>query len=195
MARARSLDRPRTAWTDSNGRPLDEYALSSFCQGALREARSAGVPADLLHPSGWNGNETSVQGIWSHYVYTMCDFITSMEQDLDRIEEEVMKPLASICGNLNVDFRPAMASIFNGARLLRDFRDGRVLRDAYDEIQTAWDAVAGETPYDLVFADPELYARCREAVKPLWREQLKRIHGVEAGEAAYAEIYGEDSDA
>jgi len=126
MARPRSNDRPRTPRTDSNGRILDEYN-TAFEQNAINEARSAGIPEDLLHQNGWNGSEESVTGYWSDLVYRMSDFLSTLQRDTTRIQSEVISPMVQLCKSLDVEPRAAMESVFSAARLLRSMgasRDG-----------------------------------------------------------------------
>lgn len=51
MARERSTDRPRTRWTDGNGRLHDEFAYP-WHRSWLREFSRAGLSPKALHPSG-----------------------------------------------------------------------------------------------------------------------------------------------
>lgn len=56
MARPRSTDRPRTRWTDTNGRLLDEFSTSSHRE-LLQAFSQAGLSPKALSP---NGCETPV---------------------------------------------------------------------------------------------------------------------------------------
>lgn len=199
------LQRRVTRWTDTRGVPRQDLR-GLFETVWLDRFKSAGIPAAWLHPSGsfspFGSGEWEAQGdlagCFADGLYIAAQASQGFADDGNP------DPNASERVKSTVDLMGSLASKIGCGGVVAEFRDdlkGVMHRDAiadgYKAIQGAWDAVAGEIPYDLVLADPELYARCREAVKPLWREQLKRVvatnvaNGSEHGETVYARLYEE----
>jgi hypothetical protein len=174
-----------TRWTDTRGVPRQDLR-GLFEITWLARFEAAGIPKAWLHRSGafapfgseaWE-SEGDLEGCFADALYVtgqclqgLTDGDNSDPSASDRLRATVdlMGRLGSkvSCGPVVSEFRDSIRSLIPDQR--------RSVQDGYEGIQKAWDAVAGETPYEQVLANPELYARCRETVKPLWREQLKRV--------------------
>jgi hypothetical protein len=190
-----------TRWCDTRGRPRQDLR-GLFETAWLGKFKAAGVPDSWLHTSGsfapfgseaWEA-EGDLEGCFADGLYIVGQCLQGLTDDGHpdpdasarlRATVDLMGRLGAkvACGFVVSEFRDSIKSFIPDQR--------RLVQDGSKAIQDAWDAVAGEMPYEEVLADPELYARCREAVKRLWREQFKRVHGSEDGEAVYARLHEE----
>ena len=190
-----------TRWTDTRGVPRQDLR-GLFEITWLARFEVSGIPKAWLHPSGahapfgseaWE-SEGDLEGCFADALYVTGQCLQGLT------DGDKSNPGASDRLRVTVDLMGRLASRIGRASVVAEFRDSirdvipdrrSVLAAGYKAIQDAWDTVAGETPYDLVLADSDLHARCRDTVKPLWREQLKRVRGSGDFEAVYARLYEE----
>ena len=117
-----------TSRTDTRGTVNQEFR-GLFEVSALENARKAGIPARLLHPSGWDGDEEDVTGLFAEMIYRLGELPINGPTDMSDAEL-IIKQMVSLCENFGVDHRQAIP--FDYPRFIRDLRVNRVKLKAID---------------------------------------------------------------
>lgn len=74
---------------------------------ALANARRAGVPADLCHPAGWNGDESELTGYFAEQIYLLGDAPFTAPDTVERLGE-ILGRMLDICRYYGVNPREAI---------------------------------------------------------------------------------------
>ena len=108
-----------TRWTDDRGNVLENFK-GLFEQQAIERARKAGIPARLLHRSGWNGDEDDITGLFTDLIYRVGSLPLHGPVDPMSDAEELISAMKQVCDSVGADYREAIP--FGHLRFIRDFR-------------------------------------------------------------------------
>ncbi len=89
---------------------------------ALAAARQAGIPGDLLHPAGWNGDEDDLRGLFAEQVYRLGEINWTAPDAIEQIAGAI-DAMQTICRGLGVD--PKAAIPYGLAKFKRVLHEAR----------------------------------------------------------------------
>jgi hypothetical protein len=143
--------KPRvTHRTDTRG--TVNAAFSGFGYVAeLASALEAGIPARMLHPSGWDGDEDDLTGFYAEQVYRLGEISFSAPDAIAQLAA-VIDVMQAVCRSLSVD--PRLAIPYDSAGFIRRLHEShhgtgkrpvmdQAALDAYNAVMAGWGAPSG----------------------------------------------------
>jgi hypothetical protein len=108
-----------TRWTDDRGNVLEAFS-GLAAQNALKQARDAGMPVNLLHKAGWAGDENDITGLFTDLVYRLLELPLHGPVDMSDANQ-VISSMVAICKSSGVDYREAID--FSHPKFIRSWRE------------------------------------------------------------------------
>jgi hypothetical protein len=116
------MAKPRvTHRTDTRGTVNADFK-GAYELHALAAAHKAGIPGDLLHPAGWNGDENDVRGYFAELIYRIGEIPFTAPDAIEQLSEAI-KQMRLVCQNLGVDHEAAIP--YEMAKFKRQLHEGR----------------------------------------------------------------------
>jgi hypothetical protein len=105
--------------TDTRGTVREDLS-GLYEQQSLKRAAKAGIPAKLLDPGGWDGNENDLTGYWAELAYRLGEVRFTSPTAVQEIAAVIAK-MHELCRGLGVD--PLACVPYDMARFKRQLHE------------------------------------------------------------------------